>query len=271
MIIDGHAHACGDYLNSELISRHLDKYGVDMVVLTAGELNSSKTYSMKDITSKKPYADVVNNLKYVIKTVVALTGAAKQIPIGNKYVFNLKKQNSRVKQFYWITKESIAELKENYRGMNFEGVKIHQCWVKRKITSKWFSELTVFLLEEDLPLFIHLDTYKEIEELLLIGQKESRLKIIIGHSFGIERFIREPDKLSPNFYFDISNSYFVSRERIMEAVHKIGAHRLLLGSDTPYGQDSLGLTIQRVRNLPISQEEKDGILGRNLGGLIGLV
>ena len=38
MIIDGHAHACGDYLSTEGILRLLDALGVDKVVLAVSYL-----------------------------------------------------------------------------------------------------------------------------------------------------------------------------------------------------------------------------------------
>ncbi len=40
MIIDGHAHACGDFLTSEGILEKLNEAGVDKVVLVPGELDS---------------------------------------------------------------------------------------------------------------------------------------------------------------------------------------------------------------------------------------
>jgi len=202
--------------------------------------------------------------------VITLTGAVKQIPEGNDYVFELKKSNPRVRQFYWITKETLGDIETQYKRMKFDGVKIHQCWVSKKITSKWFDDLVRFLIDRNLPLFIHLGSYKQITEMIEVQKRHPQLKLIIGHCFGIERFIAQKSSLSGNTYFDISNNYFVSKERLIRAVAELGSGRFLLGSDTPYGADSLKLTIDRVNSLPFSLEDKQAILGLNMKKLLGL-
>lgn len=49
MIIDGHAHACGDYLSVDRITKTLSKSGADKVVLVPGELDSDKTYPFPNV------------------------------------------------------------------------------------------------------------------------------------------------------------------------------------------------------------------------------
>ena len=49
MIIDGHAHASGDFLKPENIIDNLDKSGVDKVILVPGELESTKNYSLPNL------------------------------------------------------------------------------------------------------------------------------------------------------------------------------------------------------------------------------
>jgi len=270
MIIDGHAHSCGNYLNNESINRYLTSAKADYVVLAPGELHSAKSYTMKDKTAENPRKDYINSLKYLIKIVITLTGAVKQIPEGNEYVFELKKGNARVRQFYWITKETLGEIESQYEKMHFDGVKIHQCWVSKKINSKWFEDLTLFLIEKNLPLFIHLGSYKQIGEIIEVQKKHPELKLIIGHCFGIEKFIAQKASLSRNTYFDISNNYFVSKERLIKAIAELGSGRFLLGSDTPYGENSLKLTIDRVNSLPYSLEDRQAILGLNMKKLLGI-
>jgi hypothetical protein len=46
MVIDGHAHASGEYLKVESITDYLSRNNTDKVVLVPGELNSSKTYHL---------------------------------------------------------------------------------------------------------------------------------------------------------------------------------------------------------------------------------
>jgi predicted TIM-barrel fold metal-dependent hydrolase len=41
-----------------------------------------------------------------------------------------------------------------------------------------------------------------------------------------------------------------------------------MGSDSPYARDALRLAVERVRCLPLSDPEKDTILGENLRRLL---
>ena len=59
MIIDGHAHASGDFLTPKNIIQKLDETGVDKVVLVPGELNSTKTYSLPNLAQLFPPKNVV--------------------------------------------------------------------------------------------------------------------------------------------------------------------------------------------------------------------
>ena len=56
----------------------------------------------------------------------------------------------------------------------------------------------------------------------------------------------------------------------MLAYSNFGAEHLLLGSDTPYGKNSLENTIQQISELELPQLEKERILGLNLARLLKL-
>jgi predicted TIM-barrel fold metal-dependent hydrolase len=55
-----------------------------------------------------------------------------------------------------------------------------------------------------------------------------------------------------------------------KALRHFGAQKIVLGSDVPYGKNNLWLNLERVKALPISDEEKKLILGENLRNLLGL-
>ena len=106
MIIDGHAHAAGDYLKPESIIENLDKSGVDKVILVPGELESTKNYSLPNLAKLFPTNNVVKVTNLLTKFVMRITGTVKQIPKGNEYVYNLtQRTNGRVIQFIWITQQ----------------------------------------------------------------------------------------------------------------------------------------------------------------------
>lgn len=93
---------------------------------------------------------------------------------------------------------------------------------------------------------------------------EKILKIIIGHLYWLELFIEDSKEAFRNVSFDLSNGYFVSKERIMLGYSHFGAEHFLLGSDTPYGKKSLELTLSMIKKLDITEEDLDKICGLNI-------
>lgn len=269
MIIDGHAHACGELLTPDSIARKLKFSLTDMIVLTAGQLNSKKTFKMKNYAYKKPYEDVLRKINKKINFFIPLTRMIKSIPSGNEYVYDLKKHlPDKVRQFYWITKGNSHNIERDYERMGFDGIKFHQCWENFDICGDWFENLALWAESKDLPIFIHLNTHKDVVKLINFIMEHPNNKFIIAHLYGVELFINNDLNLFDNVFFDISNSYFVSKERILLAYEKFGSSKLLLGSDSPYGLQALEKTIYLVDKLNISPYDKDNILGNNMMHLL---
>ena len=273
MIIDGHAHACGDFLIPENIIKKLDNSGVDKVVLVPGELESSKNYSIPDIAKIFPSRNVVKVTNYLTKFVMKITGAIKQIPKGNEFVYNLtKKTNGRVIQFIWITQQienPIEYLNSKFINWKFKGVKLHQCWESYSIDSEFFRNIAEWTEKNDIPLFIHLFSDRDVKEIIEYKRKHPNLKLIVAHLFGLELFLKVDFK-DENLYFDSSTLQLTSTKRLMETIRFIGAGNVTMGTDTPYGKENLGRNIERIKKLDISTEEKDLILGGNMKELLKL-
>ncbi len=89
MIIDGHAHACGEYLHADSIIRQLNTNHVDKVVLIPGELNSKKTYSLPNLGQVFPKRNIIIVTNHVSKIAIAFSGAAKHIYEGNSHVYQI--------------------------------------------------------------------------------------------------------------------------------------------------------------------------------------
>ena len=256
MIIDGHAHAYGNYLTPYSISEYLSRNRIDMLVLTPGELNSKRTYHLADKASIKPYKDIVSLNKKLTRIIIAITRMKYQIAKVNQYMFKLKKQlPKKVIQSYWLTQVQTKQLDIDYATMRFSMLKIHQCWDYFKIDGKWFSDVCGWCQYHDIPLFIHLYSHKDVIKLIAIIKKNPNLRIIIAHLYGMEIFAEESADSFKNVWFDISNAFFVSKERIQLTISHFGANRLLLGSDTPYGVNALEYTIRYINSLPLSSSD----------------
>jgi hypothetical protein len=82
VIIDAHAHACGDFLHGENIVDILERNDVSKVVLVPGELGSSRSYSFPDLAARFPTKDVVSVTNLITKVVIGISGKARQIDVG---------------------------------------------------------------------------------------------------------------------------------------------------------------------------------------------
>lgn len=271
MIIDEHAHACGDYLTPEKILEHLAKSNVDKVVLVPGELNSEKTYTFPNIAKLLPELNVTKFFNYLTKAAISLTNARKDFIAGNAYVYELVKAlPDRVIQFYLVSNvyDNITqELDDKYSKWKFKGLKFHQCWFPISIKSKIFIETAAWATEKDLPIFIHLFSDSEVKMLIEHKKNNPKSILIIAHLFGLEIFIKSGIKFE-NLYFDISTYQVTSDKRVLKAIKYFGSDKILMGSDTPYGKNNLQKNMDRVSNLPISLEEKEMILGENTRKLL---
>jgi predicted TIM-barrel fold metal-dependent hydrolase len=269
VIIDGHGHACGEYLNAESIKKKIELAGIEKVVLVPGQLNSAKTYKLKDYTKKDPNKDVVKRTNKIIRMGITLLRVHKTIPEGNKHVYALTKSLSEnVIQFFWVTKSQINEMDAKYNEMNFKGIKLHQCWEYFKINSEYFKTIANWATRHEMPLFIHLYSYKDVADLIEYIKHNNNIKLINGHLFGLELFMQEDIEYLKNIYFDISNNCFISDERFKKALNHFGSGKLLMGSDVPYGENSLEKVIFRIKGLDIPENQKKEILGNNMKKLI---
>lgn len=268
-IVDTHAHACGEYLTAEKIVAKLNAAGIDMVVLTPGQYGSKITYGLKNLAEKNPLADVVSRNNKTTKFMIKLIGAIKGIPKGNEYVWQLKKElPDRVLQSYWITHANVENLDRDYQRMQFDFVKMHQCWENFEIGDAYFTKAAMWAEQNGVPMFIHILNQVEMKKLIAFIKEHPDITFIIGHLYWLELFLEESKEVFCNTFFDLSNAYFVSKERIMLGYSHFGAEHFLLGSDTPYGKKSLELTLSMIRELDIPEEDKDKICGLNVCRLL---
>ncbi len=265
MIIDAHGHACGEYLNKDSILKSITQNEINKVILFPGELNSSKTYSFR-----KPKSDVLIIFNKIIRIVTRLTGATKKISDGNRYVWNLKRQMpDKIIQFYWVTKNNIDQIENDYKIMCFSGIKIHQCWRYFKIDSLFFQKIVAFAEKYNLPIVIHLYSGKDAKDLSKLA-RNSKAKFIIAHCFGIEEFCFNFNEIKNKVYFDISNCYWLTLEKLIFAINEIGCDNLIFGSDTPYGIDSARNTIDIIKKLNICDSDKQKILCENIKKILNI-
>jgi predicted TIM-barrel fold metal-dependent hydrolase len=271
VIIDAHAHACGDFLYGKNIIDILDRNDVSKVVIVPGELGSSKNYSFPDLAARFPSKDVVTFTNFMTKVIIGISRRSRQIDVGNEYVYTLAKEfPKKIIQFYWIRlslPNALENLERDFESYRFKGIKMHQCWESFSVGSDIFHRVSEWATSKQLPIFVHLFSKKEATRLAQYIKTHRNTVFIVGHLFGLERYI-EAEVDSDNVFFEISTPALISIQRLKMAIKFFGAERVVLGSDIPYGQNNLKTNIDRVKNLDISDEEKYSILGGNMKKLL---
>ena len=162
-------------------------------------------------------------------------------------------------------------LEQDYERMGFELVKMHQCWEDFEIGDDYFRRAAAWAEQNNVPMFLHIYDRAEMQKLILYITEHPKMKFIIGHLYCLELFLEGSREAFRNVYFDLSNGYSVSKERIMLGYSHFGAEHFLLGSDTPYGKKSLELTLSMIKSLDIAEDDLDKICGLNLLKLLDKV
>jgi predicted TIM-barrel fold metal-dependent hydrolase len=273
MIVDGHAHACGELLTLDGLLRALDTNGVDRVVLVPGEHASSRSYPLPDLARLLPGREVAGVTNAVTMAVVRLKRAARHLDGDNAMVAEYARvRPDRVVQFFWLTlREGFAadEIAGRLHAWRFSGLKLHQCWDRFEVESPAFGAAADFAAAHALPVFVHLRGPSQATALAKVALAHPQTRFIVAHLIGLERFIAA-GRDGGNVYFDISCPDIVSTTRILRAVRHFGADHVLMGSDTPYGRDAMARSVRRVRALGLPSGDERAILCGTAARLLGI-
>lgn len=271
MIIDGHAHSCGIFYHGESILKILDELHVDKVALCTNFENNDKNQSLPHLAKWFPGSDVMLPMNRIIRLVNKIASPKASLMNSNEYVFSLTSQYpDRIIQFYWIDPNALNalhDLNEKFSRWRFQGIKFHQPSAPFKFENPVLHDIARFAAEQQLPVFMHLYSQTDVENFIRFAQNHPATNFIVAHLIGLEQFEKRQVKPT-NLYFDISPTPLISDQRILKAINLFGADRVMLGSDTPFGKDNLKRNIERVKRLPLSQEQKELILGNNFQSLL---
>lgn len=271
LIIDGHAHLGGEYKDLPSIISTLDHLGIDQVILCPADSARDKSFPVPDLASNLPDKDLNFVVNKLIRYASTQRKRQKNIEEGNGYVYAISGlSGNRIIQFFWadpLRKGIIGEVEAKIKLWKFRGIKLHQACHPFKILSAQFRDLVEFAVSQNIPVFIHLYSKKEILDFISVSS-EFKTPFIVGHLIGLELFIQNKYRISDNIFFDVSCPALVSIERIKKAVKEFGAGRIIMGSDSPYGMNNAREIISRIMSLKLKDEECEMILGNNIKDIL---
>ncbi len=271
MIIDGHSHQGGEYRDMQSIISELDRLRVDKVVLCPADSERNDPVSIPGIGNRFNGPELNFVVNRFIRAAMAKENKWSAIERSNKKIFEMASlSGGRIIQFYWINplKKGISGILEEKLDLwKFAGIKLHQACHPFTLKSGMFSDIAEFAASNNLPVFIHLYSKKDVLDFISVSGS-IRTNFIVGHLIGLEIFIKEKKMTGDNIYFDISCPSLVSADRIVLAINEFGADKIIMGSDTPYGKSNLEQVLAIIRSLNLKEEEKEMILGNNLKNIL---
>lgn len=274
MIIDAHAHAAGEFANAEKLVELLDKLGVDKVALCPGLKNNTNVWPLPNI----PISAVKQHplyTRYFIRWGVRFSYnlVLRDKGDGNEFVHSLVQRHpDRVIQIYWLDPRKLdfmRKLEDDLEKWSFEGIKLHQACTPFKNDGTEMNQIVEFAGDRQLPLFIHLWSDDEARKLVALANSHPDTDFVLLHLIALEVVAKYAYSLR-NIYYDISPYSYISEKRITYAVDTFGADHIVFGSDTPFDKDSLRRVMERVRNMALSDVQKEQILGGNIAELLKL-
>ncbi len=272
MIIDGHAHASGEFLEQDGILAALDAAGAAMVVLSPGDLHSRRKYALPDFASRFPGTRWMVGINRMIRLSSKVKNLADGLEEGNRIVAGLHQgAPDRILQSYWVDvrqDNALEILDERYGEWGFSMVKVHQCFTPFETDGGFMRDLSRWCHHRGIPLFVHLHTERDVQSFMGLCREFSGTHYVLGHCIDVDTVCRFP--APENLFFDISPPDLVSVRQILKAVEHLGSDRICLGSDTPYGKNNLRRNIEKVRRLPLPEAHIDRILGQNMFALLQL-
>jgi hypothetical protein len=274
MIIDGHAHSCGRFFTLDGILAELDACGADKVVLCQGIQNEPREYRIPVENwklARRP--GIIFTTNKLIRFAARRLKSTPGIPERNAYVRNLADTaGGRIIPFAWLNPnapEFLTAAEEAMSRGGFRGFKLHQATEEFPCCAPVLDDLAEIARRHRVPIFIHLYSRREVVDFGALVERHPKTSFICAHLAGLEILAPLAERLG-NLYWDISPAFGSPPERIRLAIARFGAGRVVLGSDTPFGKDSLRKNIAKVRRMRLDAPAERAILGGNLSRLLSL-
>lgn len=246
-IIDAHVHMGRYHLTLDRVGWILEKSGIDEAVIFADP-------ESPDIPGDNNYCVQIaeSTGKYYPYFYIGGNAYSYDRPYPEIYLPENFDQFKGIKWHCWLTP-----------GHDVGGIRYDKEAVRQEMDSKAFEDVVQELVRRDVP--VNFEEHFEIT--VEFVERYPDLNVIIPHMGALnggQARIVEEFKDTPNVHFDTSLSWITPG-----LVDKLGADRLISGSDYPYG--SPGTNKNKIQSLDISDEEKELIFNKNILRLMKVV
>lgn len=283
MIVDAHYHLEEELETVGALLEKMDKQDVRKVALIP---NMNEPFHLKPIPKKASAmlpSLLMSRLQFVGLLLYnsTVTSDGKLSTLGIKYLLYHKPDNSYIndvlqdypdKFFGWIfinpkTMNSMEEAERWVGKQGWIGVKTHPFWHNYPV--RMLDDVAAFCEEKSLPILMHLGGNRESGEYCYLPERHPRLKIVYAHAaVPYFREVWKYAKEKENVFVDLSSTVYTNRAVLSSVIQTLGPAKCLYGTDGPYAEATQERMLNRIHQLPISDGEREQILGRNFLELI---
>ena len=213
--------------------------------------------------------------KYIIQS-VATTPA--QVHSINEFIASTVSLHSDNMWGLGTLHPDSADLREDVShlvSLGLKGVKLHPDIQKFKLDDYRCLKIYELCEEFSLPLLVHTGDirydYSNVNRLLPILDIYDKLTVVGAHFGGWSMWEEATAALygRKNFYVDCSSSFYaLSDEQIIRLIRLYGVDNVIFGTDYPMWD--MGTEVERLKSLPLTDEEKEKIFWKNAMRIYGL-
>lgn len=164
------------------------------------------------------------------------------------------------------------------RKLGLKGIKIHPAYQKVYMDDIRYLRILEAATEEDLVIVVHAGVdiglpepvYAAVERIDRAVREVKPEKFVLAHLGGWKEWDAvEEMPVREGVYFDTAFlEDYICDEQLLRIIRRQGAERILFGTDCPWsGQRE---SVERLKRLPLSEEEKRLIFSENAKKLLGL-
>ncbi len=277
MIIDAKIHLSNDFADIQTLISTMDDFEIAYSIITPSLYSNEKTphyppiIAMR-IASSRPFSALL----YRINDSKRMRRNYSSSPDNSSTESAVLAYPKRLVRFAWINPDApnfLSELNKCFSSQEADrprGIKLHLFLHRLLLASQNVLRVVDYARTKKVPLLLDLGYRARVNEFLDFLEVCEDHPVIVGHMGGKRwfRLLRETETKS-NVYFEISPIFAVTKKMILKANSIVGADRVIFATGAPTAGTQKN-AIERVQKLPISQTEKQQILGENIASLLGL-
>lgn len=271
-VVDGHVHTfSSDEVSHKILTSFNKMYNIEFTNPGTGTID-----------------DVLKNMEEIgiDFTIMANFAPAKIIHKNNTWSIEMGRQHKKLIpliSFHPDMEEPMDKLMEEYISMGAKGIKFHPMAQGFLPNDERLSTVYKICEEAEFPVVFHcgrvsnarLNDYADIDKIVPVIKKYRKIPFILTHmADGNIGDVFKIADMYENVYFDtsivitgyppllkVNEPSWPDDEVVEYVIKKIGAHRVLFGSDYPWGSPKHDLA--RFIKMKLSDSEKSMILGEN--------